>query len=132
MWVARAIVAGAITASCAGGQHGNAAAFCARIKVDAPVLTGNPRDANAKQAAVDAFHRLKALAPSAIATDWQRLTDLIDVLANYDPAASDPFGSSYGAALDPKVQAASAHVRTWVQQTCGVTLAIDAPVTTAP
>ena len=118
-----------LVAACAGGGHGNAAAFCARLKVDLPTLTGSPRDAAAKRAVVDAFHRLRPLAPNAVASDWQRLSDLVELLANYDPSTNDPFGSTYAAALDPKVQAAAAKVRTWTRTNCKVDLAVGTPVT---
>jgi len=121
-----------VVASCAGGGHGNAAAFCARLKVDLPTLTGSPREPAAKKAVVDAFHRLRPLAPSAIASDWQRLSDLVEQLANYDPSTNDPFGSTYAAALDPKVQAAAANVRVWARSNCKVELAVGPPVTSTP
>jgi hypothetical protein len=130
LWATGALILA--VASCAGASHGNAAAFCARLKVDLTTLMGSPSDPNAKKAVVDAFHRLRPLAPSAIASDWQRLSDLVDLLANYDPSTNDPFGSTYAAALDPKVQAAAAKVRAWSQTNCGVELAVGTPVTSTP
>jgi len=120
--------------ACSGAHQGDAKAFCARLHVEAPRLTGSPTDAAGRKAVVDAFHRLAPLAPAVITDDWRRLTALMDKLATYDPATSDPFGDVYAAALDPKVQDAATHVRNWAQVSCGLDLAVAAgpPTTGSP
>jgi len=90
----------ALIAACSGSHHGDTAAFCAQLKVDAPTLTGRPTDAITKRTTTQAFHRLAKLAPAAIFDDWARLTVLVDKLAAFDPVHDDPFGDIYAAALD--------------------------------
>ena len=114
----------AAAAGCSGTHHGDTAAFCAQLKVDAPTLTGRPTDAITKRTTTQAFHRLAKLAPAAIFDDWARLTVLVDKLAAFDPAHDDPFGDIYAAALDPNVKAAADHVRIWSASTCSLDLTV--------
>jgi hypothetical protein len=114
----------ATIASCSATHHGDTAAFCAQLKVDAPTLTGRPTDAITKRTTTQAFHRLAKLAPAAIFDDWARLTVLVDKLAAFDPAHDDPFGSIYAAALDPNVKAAADRVRIWSASTCSLDLTV--------
>lgn len=119
-----AVVLTAVGVGCSAAHHGDTAAFCAQLKVDAPTLTGRPTDAITKRATTQAFHRLAKLAPAVIFDDWARLTTLVDQLAAFDPAHDDPFGDIYAAALDPNVKAAADHVRIWSASTCSIDLTV--------
>jgi hypothetical protein len=125
------VAAALMAAGCSGSHHGDTAAFCAQLKIDAPTLTGRPTDAIAKRTTMQAFHRLAKLAPAAIFDDWARLTVLVDKLAAFDPVHDDPFGDIYAAALDPNVKAAADHVRIWSASTCSLDLTVT-PATGAP
>lgn len=125
-------VACVTVAACSGTHHGDTAAFCAQLKIDAPTLTGRPTDAITKRTTTQAFHRLAKLAPAAIFDDWARLTVLVDKLAAFDPAHDDPFGDIYAAALDPNVKAAADHVRIWSASTCSLDLTVTPATGTTP
>ena len=131
-----ALVLAVVGVGCSGAHHGDTAAFCAQLKVDAPTLTGRPTDTITKRATTQAFHRLAKLAPATISTDWARLTALVDKLAAFHPTRDDPFGDIYAAALDPAVKAAADRVRIWSASTCSLDLTVSpapvAPPSTAP
>lgn len=133
-----ALLAALLSAACGGddgadsGGTDDATAYCAAVAEGQTSLAGDVQDPVAAQAAVEAFDRLVDTAPASIEDDVRTIADLVEQIANADPADEDAVADLFAAALDPEFLAASSNVQEFTRVQCGIDLGGASPSLTTP
>jgi hypothetical protein len=117
-----------LVAACSDAGGDRAGRFCAAVREDQAVITTAVQDAAQVGDVVDRFRALERTAPLAIEQAWSRLTELVELAADLDPADLQARTRLVAAAYESEGDVQQ--VVTWVRGTCGVDLTVPAPATT--
>lgn len=118
----------AVAAGCRDAGGDRAGRFCAEVRKDPATITSGVQGTTAANDVVRRFRTLEATAPIAIEDDWGRLTELVELAADVDPADVEARTRLITAAYE--ADGSVRNVVTWVRGTCGVDLTVPASATT--
>ena len=105
--------------------------FCDGVRHDQAVITTAVQDASqVRRRGRTASGRWSRRRPSPSSGEWGRLTELVELAADLDPADLQARTRLVTAAYESEGDVQ--HVVTWVRGTCGVDLMVPPPVTAAP
>jgi hypothetical protein len=124
----RAVVAAAllcgVLAACSSERGGSTEAFCSELERELPALNGNVvyDGQRQRESVVVAYERVGEAAPSEIADDWARLTELMAEVAATDMGDEDAFGEVFAKILQNDYFLASQRVVAFANEHCDVDL----------
>ena len=120
------IAAAALVVTSCGGDERSSNAFCRQLADELPEI-GQPMDTGGDVVAqVARYKRLLKVAPLAIESDFQVLTDLLDAAARMNPNNTDDVQEIADRAYAANMSAQA--VSAWVKDTCAVDLATGVTV----
>ena len=113
------VIAVFIGSSC-GGTNRDSTNFCRQLERELPGLGVAPVTQSDVDVLVSRYRRLGAVAPAAVAYDWETLTAMMEDASNLNTANSADVEAFTKEAL--QANKAAARALQWVKDTCGVDL----------